>query len=71
MKYKKNKRGGHIVPQDVKKPECDNLDNAMYAMQAALQLEKTMNQAPLDLHKVASDKVDPHLCDLLESEYLN
>ena len=33
----------------------------MEAMQCALQLEKNVNQALLDLHKVASDKGDPHV----------
>merc|ERR1712060_593620 len=40
------------------------------AMEAALELEKTVNQSLLDLHKVARDKGDGHLCDFLESEYL-
>ena len=30
-------------------------------MQCALQLEKNVNQALLDLHKIASGKVDPHV----------
>nr|1BG7_A Chain A, FERRITIN [Aquarana catesbeiana] len=64
-----NKRGGRIVLQDVQKPERDEWGNTLEAMQAALQLEKTVNQALLDLHKVGSDKVDPHLCDFLETEY--
>merc|ERR1712126_568502 len=41
------------------------------AMEAALELEKTVNQSLLDLHKVAGDKGDGHLCDFLESEYLS
>ncbi|XP_072282361.1 ferritin heavy chain B-like [Pyxicephalus adspersus] len=69
MKYQ-NKRGGRIVLQDLKKPERDEWGNTLDAMQAALQLEKTVNQALLDLHKLATNKVDPHLCDFLESEYL-
>uniref|UniRef100_A0A3B3DE05 ferroxidase n=1 Tax=Oryzias melastigma TaxID=30732 RepID=A0A3B3DE05_ORYME len=36
-----------------------------------LPLEKNVNQALLDLHKMASDRTDPHLCDFLESHYLN
>merc|ERR1712210_30121 len=36
--------------------------------EAALELEKTVNQSLLDLHKVAGDKGDGHLCDFLESE---
>ncbi|XP_018428621.1 PREDICTED: ferritin, middle subunit-like [Nanorana parkeri] len=52
------------------KPERDEWGNTLDAMQAALQLEKTVNHALLDLHKLATDKVDPHLCDFLESQYL-
>merc|ERR1712080_512637 len=39
------------------------------AMEAALELEKTVNQS-LDLHKCADSKGDAHLCDFLEAEYL-
>uniref|UniRef100_A0A8C5QYG9 Ferritin n=1 Tax=Leptobrachium leishanense TaxID=445787 RepID=A0A8C5QYG9_9ANUR len=69
MKYQ-NKRGGRIVLQDLKKPERDEWSNTLEAMQAALQLEKTVNQALLELHKMSSDNNDPQLCDFLESEYL-
>ncbi|XP_065423077.1 ferritin heavy chain A-like isoform X2 [Chrysemys picta bellii] len=55
-----NKRGGRIVLQDIQKPERDEWGNS----QEALQLEKTLNQA------LATEKNDPHLCDFLESEYL-
>merc|ERR1712215_165976 len=41
------------------------------AMEAALELEKTVNQSLLDLHKVSGDKGDSHLCDFLEAEYLS
>uniref|UniRef100_A0A8C4J7Q3 Ferritin n=1 Tax=Dromaius novaehollandiae TaxID=8790 RepID=A0A8C4J7Q3_DRONO len=37
----------------------------------ALQLEKSVNQALLDLHRLAAEKGDPHLCDFLESHYLD
>uniref|UniRef100_A0A8C2C377 Ferritin n=1 Tax=Cyprinus carpio TaxID=7962 RepID=A0A8C2C377_CYPCA len=66
-----NKRGGRIVLQDIKKPDRDMWGNGLIAMQCALQLEKNVNQALLDLHKVASEKGDPHLCDFLETHYLN
>ncbi|XP_062991310.1 ferritin heavy chain B-like [Elgaria multicarinata webbii] len=65
-----NKRGGRIVLQDVKKPEQDEWGNSLEALQRALQLEKKVNQALLDLHKLATEKGDPQLCDFLESEYL-
>uniref|UniRef100_A0AAY5KHG9 Ferritin n=2 Tax=Esox lucius TaxID=8010 RepID=A0AAY5KHG9_ESOLU len=66
-----NKRGGRIFLQDIKKPEQDEWVNGLEAMQCALQLEKKVNQALLDLHKISSEKVDAHLCDFLETHYLN
>ncbi len=45
----------------LQKPERDEWDNGRTAMQCALQLEKNVNQALLDLHKVASEKRDPHV----------
>ncbi|XP_032437313.1 ferritin, middle subunit-like [Xiphophorus hellerii] len=66
-----NKRGGRIVLQEVRKPEKDEWGSGLEAMKCALELEKNVNQALLDLHKLATDYVDPHLCDFLESHYLN
>ncbi|KYO27344.1 ferritin heavy chain B-like [Alligator mississippiensis] len=66
-----NKRGGHIVLQDIKKPEHGEWGNSLEAMQSALQLERAVNQALLDLHNLATGKNDPHLCDFLELEYLD
>nr|XP_033817793.1 ferritin light chain, oocyte isoform-like [Geotrypetes seraphini] len=65
-----NKRGGRVVLQDVKKPESDEWGNGTQAMEYALKMEKTINQALLDLHKTATDHADPHLCDFLESCFL-
>uniref|UniRef100_A0A3P9BVH3 Ferritin n=1 Tax=Maylandia zebra TaxID=106582 RepID=A0A3P9BVH3_9CICH len=53
------------------KPERDEWGSGLEAMQCALQLEKKVNQALLDLHKLASQHYDPHLCDFLESHYLD
>ena len=36
-------------------------------MEAALLVEKNVNQALLDLHGLASAHGDPHICDLLEN----
>ncbi|XP_069805143.1 ferritin, middle subunit-like [Dendropsophus ebraccatus] len=65
-----NKRGGRVVLQEIKKPDRDEWGSPLEAMQAALSLEKTVNQALLELHNVAMERKDPHLCDLLECEYL-
>merc|ERR1711971_323174 len=70
MEYQ-TKRGGRVVFQDVAKPTTKEWGTPLEAMEAALELEKTVNQSLLDLHKVAGDKGDGHLCDFLESEYLD
>ena len=69
MEYQ-TKRGGGVVFQDIAKPTTMEWGTPLEAMEAALELEKTVNQSLLDLHKVAGDKGDGHLCDFLESEYL-
>ncbi|XP_053101848.1 ferritin heavy chain A-like [Hemicordylus capensis] len=69
------KRRGHVVLQDIQwyihsgKPEQDKWGSGLDALEKSLQLEKKVNLAQLDLHKLAK-KGDPHLCDFLESEYL-
>jgi len=64
------KRGGKVVFQDIAKPTTMEWGTALDAMEAALELEKTVNQSLLDMHKVAQDVNDAHFCDFLESEYL-
>uniref|UniRef100_A0A1V1FTM1 Ferritin n=1 Tax=Reticulitermes speratus TaxID=60591 RepID=A0A1V1FTM1_9NEOP len=69
MKYQ-NKRGGRIVLKDVGKPAMDEWGSGLNAIESALQLEKTVNQSLLDLHKSAGDSGDANFCDFLESHYL-
>ena len=69
MEYQ-TKRGGRVVFQDIAKPTTMDWGSPLEAMEAALELEKTVNQSLLDIHKVAGDKGDGHLCDFLESECL-
>ena len=40
-------------------------------MEAALLLEKNLNQALLDLHGLASARRDPHICDFPQNHFLN
>merc|ERR1711936_1431706 len=70
MNYQ-SKRGGRVVLQDIAKPSSTEWGTALDAMEAALELEKTVNQSLLDLHKASGDKGDSHLCDFLEAEYLS
>uniref|UniRef100_A0A2K5LBB2 Ferritin n=1 Tax=Cercocebus atys TaxID=9531 RepID=A0A2K5LBB2_CERAT len=66
-----NQRGGRIFLQDIKKPDYDNWESGLNAMECALHLEKNVNRSLLELHKLATDKNDPHLCDSIETLYLN
>ncbi|XP_043362605.1 ferritin light chain-like [Dermochelys coriacea] len=40
-------------------------------MDFALKLEKTINKALLDLRNVPMSHADPHMCDFLETHYLD
>ncbi|XP_037357453.1 ferritin heavy chain-like [Talpa occidentalis] len=66
-----NQRGGRIFLQDIKKPNGDDWEDGLNAMECALHLEKSVNQSLLELHKLATDKNNPHLCDFLETHYLD
>merc|ERR1711994_543156 len=68
IKYQ-NKRGGRVVFQDVAKPSTMEWGTPLEAMEAVLELEKTVNQSLLDLHKGADG--DAHLCDFLEANFLD
>nr|7CPC_A Chain A, Ferritin [Penaeus japonicus]7CPC_B Chain B, Ferritin [Penaeus japonicus]7CPC_C Chain C, Ferritin [Penaeus japonicus]7CPC_D Chain D, Ferritin [Penaeus japonicus]7CPC_E Chain E, Ferritin [Penaeus japonicus]7CPC_F Chain F, Ferritin [Penaeus japonicus]7CPI_A Chain A, Ferritin [Penaeus japonicus]7CPI_B Chain B, Ferritin [Penaeus japonicus]7CPI_C Chain C, Ferritin [Penaeus japonicus]7CPI_D Chain D, Ferritin [Penaeus japonicus]7CPI_E Chain E, Ferritin [Penaeus japonicus]7CPI_F Chain len=69
MKYQ-NKRGGRIVLQQIAAPSMREWGTGLEALQAALDLEKQVNQSLLELHSTASGNNDPHLTKLLEDEYL-
>ncbi|XP_076035439.1 ferritin-like [Oratosquilla oratoria] len=69
MEYQ-NKRGGRIVLKSVEAPSHQEWGNAVDALQAALDLEKQVNQALLNIHQEADGKNDSHLCKFLEDNYL-
>jgi ferritin heavy chain len=69
MKFQ-NQRGGRILLQAVAKPEKDEWGSGLEAMQAALSLEKNVNQSLLDLHGVADTNNDAQMTDFIEGHYL-
>jgi len=69
IKYQ-NQRGGRVVFQAIVKPSTDDWKSGLNALQSALELEKTVNQSLLDLHKLADGHGDAQCCDFLESNYL-
>ncbi|XP_059496686.1 ferritin heavy chain-like [Stegostoma tigrinum] len=66
-----NKRGGRVLLQDIQIRFRDEWGSGLEAMQRALQMEKDVNQSLLDLHKLTSYHINPHLCDFLERHYLD
>jgi ferritin heavy chain len=65
-----NMRGGKVVFQDIDKPTKSEWSSPLEAIEDALELEKTVNQSLLDLHKAADGATDPQMTDFIEGEYL-
>ncbi|XP_062940924.1 ferritin light chain-like [Cynocephalus volans] len=65
-----NHCSSHSVLQDVQKPSQDEQSKTLGAMEAAVALEKNLNQTLLDLHAVGSAHTDSHHYDFLESHFL-
>ncbi|XP_058500323.1 ferritin, heavy polypeptide 1b [Solea solea] len=66
-----NKRGGRIFLQEISKPDRDEWGSGLEALECALQLEKSVNQSLLDLHKTATEHSDSHTCYFIETEFLD
>jgi len=64
-----NKRGGYVKIKGLDAP-AQEWAGPLGAVTAALELERLVNAALLDLHWEAQQKNDPHLQDFIESEYL-
>ncbi|KAG8377066.1 hypothetical protein BUALT_Bualt09G0129500 [Buddleja alternifolia] len=69
-----NKRGGRVqlYRLDNMPVEFDHVEkgDALYAMELALSLEKSVNGRLLELHRIADGNNDPQLADFIESEFL-
>uniref|UniRef100_G1QBX6 Ferritin n=1 Tax=Myotis lucifugus TaxID=59463 RepID=G1QBX6_MYOLU len=64
-----NQHGGRILSQDVLKPPQE-WGKTQDSMEAALALERNLNQALLELQTLSSTRTDFHLCDCLENHFL-
>ena len=64
-----NQHGSHVLFLDVQKPSQDEWGKTQDTMEAALLVEKNLNQAILDLHDLGSAPADPHICDFLENHF--
>ncbi|KAI5939391.1 Ferritin heavy chain [Manis javanica] len=71
LMHLQNERDGRLSLCDIRNPGRDDWGNGVTAMEYALGLEKRVNQSLLDLHRLATNKGDAHLCDFLECHYLH
>ncbi|KAK2116227.1 fts3-like protein [Saguinus oedipus] len=55
----------------ISRKQHDDWESGLNAMECALHLEINVKQLLLELHKLATDKNDPHLCDFIETHYMN
>jgi len=65
-----NMRGGRVVFQNIQKPNNDEWVSALHAMESSLELELSVYQSILNLHKNADEHSDAQLTDFLEGEFL-
>ena len=63
-------RGGRVVFQPIQKPNVDEWVTALNAVEASFDLEKSVHESLLSLHKNADEHGDAQLTDFLEGEYL-
>merc|ERR1711955_116685 len=63
-------RGGRVVFREIAKPSMDEWGTALEAVEATLELEKTVNESLLVMHKTADDHGDAQMTDFLEGNYL-
>ncbi|XP_039744122.1 ferritin light chain-like [Pteropus medius] len=65
-----NQSSSGVLIQDRKEQSQNEWSGSVDAMEAAMVLEKILNQALLDLHALGSANSDHQLCDFLESHFL-
>jgi len=65
-----NLRGGRLVLKDIKAPPT-HYETALSGMEAALQLERDVNESLLAMHKLADEAHDAQFTDFLEGNFLN
>ena len=71
LMFLQNHRGGYICFLNIRKPETQQWESGLQAMQNTLHLEKCVNQSLLNLHKLATDSSDVELYYFLGTDYLD
>merc|ERR1712002_1307222 len=63
-------RGGRVTFQAINKPNLEDWGTAVEAMEASLELERTVNESLLAMHKVADGHRDAQMTDFIEGTFL-
>merc|ERR1712121_129993 len=63
-------RGGRVVFREIAKPSMDEWGTALEAIEASLELERTVNESLISMHRTASDNNYGQMTDFLEGEFL-
>merc|ERR1712114_170944 len=63
-------RGGRVTFQAINKPNLEDWGTAVEAMEASLELERTVNESLLAMHKVAGEHGDAQMTDFIEGTFL-
>lgn len=66
-----NKRGGCVNLRDLARPERESWYGGFQALECAFHMEMMINQSLLNMHEVAKEKGDDHLCQFLEQNCLD
>ncbi|KAF4027201.1 hypothetical protein G4228_018831 [Cervus hanglu yarkandensis] len=69
LMFLQNWCGGRVCFLDIRKPESQEWESGLQAMQDTLHLEKCVNQSLLDLHQLATESCDADLCHCLGTGY--
>ena len=65
-----NKRGGKVILQSIQAPEFGDV-TLLSAFEKALDLEKSVNESLINIHKYADEHQDAQLADFIEGTFLS
>ncbi|KAM7045481.1 ferritin heavy chain-like [Molossus nigricans] len=71
LMWVQNQRGGLIRLFNIRRPEHENWESGLRAMEYALHLTKQMNENLLNLYHLGTEKKDAHVCNFLKRHYLH
>ncbi|KAM7045475.1 ferritin heavy chain-like [Molossus nigricans] len=71
LMWLQNLRGGRTLLEGIHRPQQDDWESSLRAMEFTMLLAKRVNQSLLSLHQLATEKKDGHLRHFLERDYLH